>query len=109
MCKTDPALVHTLGGLPDAQNGDSVYRRLTQATSLRFVRGVGGQLGRAPALRVGKVTFGRSVRVKNYVRQFTGSPLALEQCLQLTRGAAVVQVRQTQRDKRAIPAPLVGI
>ena len=105
----DPALVLALGGLPDAQYGDGVDRRLAQTAGVRRRGSVRGEGGRAPALRIGEVAPGRSLRVEDYVGQLPAGPLAGEEGLELLRGPAVVQVRQAQRDKRAVPTPLVRV
>src|ERR687893_1965948 len=96
-------------GLPDTPDGQSMDGGLAQAAGARPCWSVLGERGGVPAFGIREVALGRGLGVEDYVRDLAGGPLAGEERFELAGRAAVVNVRQTQRDKRRVPTPLVRV
>src|SRR5215203_4732420 len=108
-CAGDAILVLAPRHLPDAPDGYGVDGRLAEAAGAPARWRVLRECAGVPALRVGEVALGGRIGVEDYVRHLARRPLAAKQAIQLVRGAAVVHVREAERDERRVPAPLVRI
>ncbi len=103
-------LARALRHLPDPPGGDGMDRGLAQPGGLNGeLGGSRGEFGAGPVGGVGEIGAGRHRGVEDDVGHHAGCPLGGEQRPQFLGGAADIEVRPTDGDECAVPAPLVGV
>ncbi len=94
--------------LPDPPHRQGMDWRLADTGRLNRERRRRRRAGAVPPFGAGKVRLTRG-RPEHDVRHHAGLPLRREQVLELREGPPDVQVRPSDRDEGAVPAPLVRI